>query len=144
MAQSTQKRTITPAEFEQYARENNVDVIYPTTYAPQLKGRAERQRIVEAQKEQYRSIARSEIRTVLDLPGQEQREFLRGIALAFKGVGSFPPGFTDLVDQFEGTNRNILHLVADQLCGDAAFTLFISFVGAYPEFFLQLLDQDEG
>jgi di/tripeptidase len=42
MPQETQRRTITPAEFAAYARENNVDVIYPSSYDPQLKGRAER------------------------------------------------------------------------------------------------------
>ena len=42
MSQSNQRRTITPAEFAQYARENNVDVIYPSSYDPQPKGRAER------------------------------------------------------------------------------------------------------
>ena len=40
---SERKRTITPAEFVQYARENNVDVIYPSPYEPQPKGQAERQ-----------------------------------------------------------------------------------------------------
>lgn len=43
MPQSTRRKTITPAEFAQYARENNVDVIYPSSYDPQPKGRAERQ-----------------------------------------------------------------------------------------------------
>lgn len=43
MPQSTHKKTITPAEFAQFARENNVDVIYPSSYDPQPKGRAERQ-----------------------------------------------------------------------------------------------------
>ncbi len=43
MMSSTHTRSITPAEFAQYARENNVDVIYPNPYDPQLKGRAERQ-----------------------------------------------------------------------------------------------------
>ena len=81
--------------------------------------------------------------SILATSAEEQRQFFRRIALAFQGEGALPSGFGDVVDELEGSGRTILHLFADQLSGDAAFTLLTTFIGSYPDLFLKLLDQRE-